>query len=202
MAVKICGIKTFAAAKAAADSGADFIGFVFADSKRRISPEHAKEIVNKMPGHIKIAGVFVNEEKSVIQDIADYVGLHYIQLHGKESPEFTRNLVYPTIKGFSIHSFEKIKEYDCDYYLVDSPNAGSGRKFDWNTLENVDFPKERLILAGGLSAENVRKAIFTVKPAVVDVSSGVETLDEKDPKKIKEFIQNAQYGFREIKERG
>lgn len=201
MAVKICGIKSIEAAQAAVEAGVDYIGFVFAESKRQISPEQAKQIVKILPSYMKIVGVFVNETKSTILEIAKYVGIHYIQLHGNETTEFAKSFHYPIIKAFSINSLSEITKYDCDYYLIDSPRAGSGEKFDWRNLEMMDLKKERVILAGGLTAENVRDAIFTVNPGAVDVSSGVETMNKKDPIKIKSFVQNARYAFQQVKER-
>jgi len=199
--VKICGIKTMEAAKAAVEAGADFIGFVFADSKRRISREQAKIISKALPTNIKKVGVFVNEDAPTILQIADDIGLDYIQLHGKESPRFVDSLPYPIIKAFSSHNLAQINEYACDYYLIDSPKAGSGEVFDWKALEMLDTDKDKLILAGGLNVQNVEEAILAVKPAIVDVSSGVETNHVKDPIKIKKFVEHASVAFLQIKER-
>ncbi|NEZ01619.1 phosphoribosylanthranilate isomerase [Bacillus shackletonii] len=201
MGVKICGIKTMEAAKAAVDAGADFIGFVFAESKRRISPEQAKKMAAHIPSHVKKVGVFVNEDQSTIRKIVAQVGLDYIQLHGNESPQFAESLQYPIIKAFSCKNFTQINNYSCDYYLIDGPKAGSGETFDWTDLEILDLPKDKLILAGGLTVHNVKNAILTVHPAAVDVSSGVETNHEKDPEKIKSFVRNATLAYQQLKER-
>jgi len=201
LGVKICGIKTMEAAGAAVESGADFIGFVFADSKRRISPEQARIISKALPSFIKKVGVFVNEDPSIILNIAADVGLDYIQLHGNESPQVADSLPYPVIKAFSSNNLAQIHDYTCEYYLIDSPKAGSGEVFDWKALEMLDIDKEKLILAGGLTIQNVESAILTVHPAVVDVSSGVETNHEKNPTKIKSFVENARLAYQLIKER-
>jgi phosphoribosylanthranilate isomerase len=199
--VKICGIKSLEAATAAVEAGADFIGFVFAESKRRITPDQAKQIAVSLPSYIKKVGVFVNESKSTILDTASYVGIDYIQLHGDEPPEFASSLNYPIIKAFSIKNLSDIKKYNCNYYLIDSPSGGSGEPFDWKALEKVELEKNNLILAGGLTIENIKQAIYTVNPAIVDVSSGVETNYEKDPVKIKSFVKNAKQAFQQLKER-
>lgn len=201
MGVKICGIKTMEAAKAAVEAGADFIGFVFAESKRRISPEQAKKLAAHIPSHVKKVGVFVNEHQSTILKIAAEVGLDCIQLHGNESPQFAESLPYPIIKAFSSNNLAQINNYSCDYYLIDSPKAGSGETFDWKALEVLELNKDKLILAGGLTVQNVENAILSVHPAAVDVSSGVETNHEKDQEKIKSFVQNASLAFVQIKER-
>lgn len=196
MQVKICGITTEDAAVAASRSGADMIGFVFAESSRRISPEKAKEIVQLLPDNVKITGVFVNEKPEVIRDIKEMVSLDYVQLHGDESPEFCKSLGVPVIKALAIREksvIEKMSKYDCDYFILDSPGVqyrgGSGKTFDWYLLQDRDIPNEKIILAGGLNETNVQDAIRTVRPAMVDVSSGVETNGKKDVKKIAAFIK-------------
>ncbi|GIN73633.1 N-(5'-phosphoribosyl)anthranilate isomerase [Bacillus sp. J14TS2] len=196
MQVKICGITTKEAAQTAVRAGADFLGFVFAKSKRRVPPEQAAEIIRQLPSHVKSVGVFVNESKEEIQRIAALANLDYVQLHGAESPEFCSNLGLPVIKAFSIKQekdLDALKQYDFEYALVDSPGVqfagGSGIPFDWNLLESQQLPREQLILAGGLTTENVLMAISKVHPKIVDVSSGVETDGEKDLVKIKTFIK-------------
>ncbi|WP_062106625.1 phosphoribosylanthranilate isomerase [Bacillus niameyensis] len=200
MLVKICGIMTEEAGVAACDLGADLLGFVFAESKREISPEKAAEIRRQLPESAKTVGVFVNETQENIIRIAETAHLDYVQLHGEESADFCRDLPYPVIKAFSIKKesdLDQLMDYDCDYYLLDSPGVqfagGSGIPFDWNLLKEKHLPNEQLILAGGLNAENVQKAIEKVRPAIVDVSSGVEKEGHKDLAKIAEFIQKAKY---------
>lgn len=193
MFVKICGLMTEADAQYAAHIGADFIGFVFAPSKRRIAPVHAKEIVAKVKGQTKIVGVFVNESVDNMIEIANYVGLDYIQLHGNESAAVAKQLPYPIIKAFSmieVTPFE-ITNYPCDYYLIDSPGGGTGETFDWHALSKLKVDKDKLIVAGGLHTANVRQAIEMTQPIGVDVSSGVETNGVKDHRKINAFIQNS-----------
>lgn len=183
---------------AAARAGVDFLGFVFAPSKRQVTAEEAAAIIETLPEHVQTVGVFVNETVENIITIAEHVKLDYIQLHGDETPEFCKHIPFPVIKAFSIeteHDIRQMEQYDCAYYLVDSPGVdyrgGSGIPFDWNVLENMNLSKGQLILAGGLNVDNITDAINKVHPAGVDVSSGVETNGEKDIEKITAFIQKA-----------
>lgn len=193
MLVKICGITTSETAEAAAAAGADFIGFVFAASRRKITPESAKMIARSLSSSVKTVGVFVNETVEQMVNIAEYVGLDYLQLHGDEGEAVSKQLPRPVIKAFSVKdkSIKNIMNYPCDYYLIDSPGGGTGKSFDWNLLDKFNLDASKLILAGGLNPENVQEAIRVVKPAGVDVSSGVETNGAKDIKKIKQFIHAA-----------
>ncbi|WP_077623567.1 phosphoribosylanthranilate isomerase [Sediminibacillus massiliensis] len=198
MIVKICGIKNKQAAADAVQAGADFLGFVFASSKRRVTKEQAKEIAETLPRRVKKIGVFVNESPEVINDIAESVGLDYAQLHGDESPEEMEEIKVPVIKAFQINSkedFEQIASYPCEYYLLDSPagkyRGGNGEAFDWSLAEYMPEVNGKIFLAGGLKPGNVQQAITEVKPAGVDVSSGVETNGEKDRDKIDAFIRAA-----------
>lgn len=197
MLVKTCGIMTKDAADTAVQAGVDFIGFVFAPSKRYMTPDQASEIAETIPSSVKKVGVFVNETLENITSIADKVGLDYIQLHGDEPAEFAMKLPYPVIKAFPAteESLAKLKDYPCDYYLIDSPfganRGGNGTAFDWTVLKELNLDSKKLILAGGLTPENVQQAINMTEPIGVDVSSGVETNGSKDLSKIKKFILNA-----------
>lgn len=204
MKVKICGITNREAAMAAVDAGADFIGFVFADSKRKVSPSQAKEMAETIPRTVKKVGVFVNESLETMNKISTLVGLDYIQLHGDETAQLAAAVNRPIIKALSIQNHVETEHYPCDYFLLDSPagayRGGNGVSFDWSLIQSHPIKKEKLILAGGLNGQNVKEAIFTVKPAIVDVSSGVETDGEKDPIKIKEFVEAAKLAFKNLKE--
>ncbi|PAV30544.1 phosphoribosylanthranilate isomerase [Virgibacillus profundi] len=195
MIVKICGIKNKEAASTAAKAGADLIGFVFAGGKRQITPEDAAEIAETLPSSVQKVGVFVNETPEKMQEIAELVGLDFIQLHGDEPHEVAESLPYKIIKAFPVHP-ERLKDiqgYPCDYYLLDSPfgknRGGNGTTFDWNLTEKLSLDPSKILLAGGLSQENVTEAIKLVMPAGVDVSSGVETNGVKDLTKIKRFTE-------------
>ncbi|WP_342431925.1 phosphoribosylanthranilate isomerase [Neobacillus sp. FSL H8-0543] len=198
MKVKICGISDIETARAAVEYGADAIGFIFAQSKRKITKEKAKEIVAQLPKDVLKVGVFVNEVKEVIEDIANQVGLTHIQLHGDEKDDFCQSLSLPVIKGFSIRniaSLQAIDKFTCEYILLDGPkgkySGGNGLAFDWSIIPPTAFGGKRVILAGGLNEENILPAILEVNPDMVDVSSGVETDGVKDLNKIKTFITMA-----------
>ncbi|PEC18213.1 phosphoribosylanthranilate isomerase [Bacillus thuringiensis] len=199
MKVKICGITDVETAKCACEYGADAIGFVFAESKREITPGLAKEIIGELPAPVLKIGVFVNESVEVIQKIADECGLTHVQLHGDEENHRIRRLNIPSIKSLGVTSESDMKSaqaYETDYILFDSPkekfHGGNGKTFSWELLGHM--PKElrkKTILAGGLNALNIEEAIRTVRPYMVDVSSGVETEGKKDVEKIKQFIIKA-----------
>ncbi|MDE3839156.1 phosphoribosylanthranilate isomerase [Bacillus methanolicus] len=197
MKVKICGITDRGTALEAVKAGADAIGFVFAESKRKISPKNAKEIALHLPADVVKVGVFVNEAKEVIEATVKEAGLNMIQLHGDEPPEFCNGFSVPVIKAISIETrddLRKLNDFPCDYILLDSPKGkyrgGNGIKFDWRIAEGIQSEK-KIILAGGLTPDNVCTAIRTVQPYMVDVSSGVETAGKKDIKKIAAFIEDA-----------
>jgi phosphoribosylanthranilate isomerase len=197
MKVKICGIRNIEDALVAEQSGADFIGFVFAPSKRRISVEDAVEIASLLSSHTKIVGVFVNESIETMTQIAKKVGLDYIQLHGDETADTAKAISYPVIKACPVNKLtpEIIHDYPADYLLIDSPGekyrGGSGKTFDWKLLDQVGFKNNKFILAGGLTPENIAEAIEATNPFAVDVSSGVETDGKKDHDKIRRFLQQA-----------
>ncbi|MEW9501783.1 phosphoribosylanthranilate isomerase [Jeotgalibacillus marinus] len=200
MKVKICGLQQEEHVRESVSSGADFIGFVFAPSKRNVSIEQAQKLVAMLPSTVKSVGVFVNPTKEELEETIQQVGLDIVQLHGDETAEFCASISKPVIKAFSINSvedFDQTNDYPVDYHLVDAPGStyrgGSGHTFDWSLIQNQQ-KKTSLILAGGLSVENITQAIKTVKPYAVDVSSGVETDGVKDGQKIQEFIQRAKAG--------
>ncbi|MET3695951.1 phosphoribosylanthranilate isomerase [Bacillus oleivorans] len=195
MRVKICGLSDETAVHAAVFNGADAIGFVFAESKRKVDPYKVTEIAKHVPKHVKKVGVFVNEPKEKIDEIAQMCKLDIIQLHGDENEEFAKSISFPVIKAFGISSeedLEKVKAYPAEYVLLDSPKGtyrgGNGTSFDWNLLQSADLP-QKVIIAGGLKEDNVQSLLNKVTPYMVDVSSGVETDGKKDLEKIKRFIE-------------
>lgn len=196
--VKICGLKTHEHVEAAVQAGADFIGFVFAPSKRRISVEEAVELAKQIPANVKKVGVFVNEAAETIHAIAKAVPLDYIQYHGDETNDFIQQVGLPALKAFSVRDAEDVKKaaaFDVDYYLFDAPGTdfrgGSGHTFDWSLMEEANIPNSKVIVAGGLTVANVAEAVQFVHPAAVDVSSGVERDGIKDSTLIQAFIRNA-----------
>jgi len=203
MKVKICGIMDTETGVEAARLGADAIGFVFADSKRRVQVTKAKEIVANLPKEVFKVGVFVNESVEVIERIAKEVGLTHIQLHGDEPAGLSKSLSLPVIKAVSFIDNESLSgyySYPCEYLLLDSPKGkyrgGNGTVFDWNQVDTSRLQGKKIILAGGLHPDNVERAIQTIKPYMVDVSSGVETNGQKDLKKVQEFIEKAKGTYR------
>ena len=197
--VKICGITNLEDALASLFSGADALGFVFyKKSQRYISPLKARNISRILPKNICRVGVFVDEKVKTVRNIARLCGLNMLQFHGKESAGYCRKFKgYKIIKAFAVKGkpdLAKLSEYKgCallfDAYLKDCP-GGTGKKFNWNLLRNIDKIGEAVFLSGGLTAANVSRAIKLLKPEWVDVSSAVEfEPGKKDHKKIKQFIQ-------------
>ena len=194
--VKICGLMDLEHVKIAVQSGADAIGFVFAKSRRQVTVEQAKLLATVVPSGVLKIGVFVNETLEEVERIAKEVPLDMIQLHGDENPEYVRRVSLPTIKALSIKTLEDVKnasQFDVDYFLFDAPGVefrgGSGHSFDWTLLAKANISNDKVILAGGLTENNISEAIHIVKPFMVDVSSGVETEQQKDGVKIRTFIR-------------
>lgn len=197
--MKICGITREDDALLAVAMGADAVGFVFAPSKRQIAPSIARDIVKRLPPEILTVGVFRDEAPARVVDIVNSAGLRAAQLHGHESAESTRLIrsrVPVVIKAFSAedHALARADDFGADAILLDAAEPGSGRTFDW-TLAERRAAQHRLILAGGLTPDNVRAAIEQVGPWGVDVASGVESErgepGQKDARKVKAFIDAA-----------
>ncbi|MFX3623183.1 MAG: phosphoribosylanthranilate isomerase [Ectobacillus sp.] len=195
MKVKVCGISDVKTALAACEYGADALGFVFAPSKRQVTPEEARDIILQLPASVLKIGVFVNEAIERVTHIFHYCGLDYVQLHGDEDAEYCKKLNLPSIKACGIASGADVARalmYETDYILFDSPKGayygGNGTTFSWELLRGVSA-KRRIILAGGLGAHNVQQAIGLVRPYMVDASSSLETDGKKDFEKIQHFIE-------------
>src|SRR5699024_2734653 len=197
MKVKICGIKTVEEAQLVAKERPDFISMVLAPSKRRISLDTVKEITDSLEGTgIKTVGVFVNPSKAEVEAALNDGGLVYIQFHVDVEKDFVGQYQSRAIKAFPSNSKLSYKErfdFPAEYILIDSPRekyyGGSGVAFNWSELPLSEIDKSRLALAGGLNPGNVGKAAAAVAPALIDVSSGVETDGVKDSKKIADFIK-------------
>ncbi|GAB7026609.1 phosphoribosylanthranilate isomerase [Geotalea toluenoxydans] len=197
--VKICGITTVADAMMAVEAGADALGFVFYDqSPRNLEPAQAAEIIRVLPPFVQVVGLFVHAPLDFINTVTDRCRLDVVQLHGDEPPEFCAGVNRRVIKAFRIKditSLDHMDEYNVAGYLLDawSPKAfgGTGVTFNWDTaLMAKKFGP--IILAGGLTPENVAEAVHYVSPYGVDVSSGVEAAHRvKDPEKVRQFIQRA-----------
>lgn len=197
--IKICGLKNTAAIEAAVQAGADYLGFVFAESPRKVRPEEVRRLTKDLPETNKKVGVFVSPLQAEVEEIAEIAGLDLIQIHGKS--ELTK-LSRPIIRAFSIHDQASIYFYQYPHLLLDAPPAklmgGNGQTFDWRLVDQRHLPKDKLWLAGGLTAENVGEAISYFQPQVVDVSSGVETAGEKDLAKIQNFCQAVKAADKQI----
>jgi phosphoribosylanthranilate isomerase len=197
--VKICGITNLDDALAAIDAGADALGFVFFEkSPRHVNPMQASAIIAKLPPFVQTVGLFVNEEAELVNWTADFCGLDIVQLHGDEEPEYCPEIRRRVIKAFRVKdaaSLVSLRRYNVAGILLDawSPAApgGTGETFNWD-LAREAAAGGRLILAGGLTPDNVRQAVEQVLPYSVDVSSGVEAAPgKKDSEKVREFIRNA-----------
>ena len=200
--VKICGITRLADAVAAAEAGADAIGFVFhLASPRYIKPEDAGVIARALPPLLTTVGVFVDSPPDQVKQTLATAGLDVAQLHGAESAEycamFPRVIKAMRVKGPEVVNM--LKEYSCvSAFLLDAyhPDAhgGTGESFDWKIAAKA-ARTHRIILAGGLTPDNVQKAVEEVRPYAVDVSSGVEKAPGiKDLDKVREFISRAKGG--------
>jgi phosphoribosylanthranilate isomerase len=198
--IKICGITNLDDAMAAIEYGADALGFVFySRSPRSIKPDKAREIISLLPPFITTVGVFVDEEVSETNGIANYTGIDIIQLHGSEPPEYCESLDKRVIKAIRVKELtdlEPLKHYRVSAFLLDTytPDAigGTGLIFNWEiAIEAKRFG--RIILAGGLNPENIGDAVRMVQPYGVDVASGVEGEEKgkKDHEKLRSFIENA-----------
>ncbi len=207
MFIKICGITSEQDALLATALGADALGFVFAPSSRQVAVDRARDIARRLPAEVLTVGVFRNELPDRVVNIVHRAGLGAAQLHGHESPEQSREVrsrVPRMIKGFFAidPGLSDVASYNADVALIDSPTPGGGEVFDWSLVENVPLSGIPLLLAGGLDADNVRRAIHKVAPWGVDVSSGVErTPGEKDPVKMRRFIDAARAAFTEVRMR-
>lgn len=196
MWIKICGLSTDDAVAAAVENGATHIGFVFAESKRQVTPEYAKYLSRNVPNTVKKVGLFVNESLANIEDVIATVGLDMVQLHGQESVTFADQISVPVIKAFGIKHGnlpDELLDFKQHIILLDAPPAnfagGSGHQFDWEKIDLAMLSGYQFFVAGGLNADNVSDAIDIFNPTGVDVSSGVETAGVKDVDKIRVFVE-------------
>jgi phosphoribosylanthranilate isomerase len=214
--IKICGLTRVEDARLAVTLGADYLGFIFAQSPRRVTPAAAAAILHSLrqertdrrrpldndpvqQAGVQRVGVFVNAERQFIEEAAREAGLTLLQLHGDETPEFCSQFALPVIKALRIKDrgiFEQVERYQTPYILLEpyvrGRYGGTGMQADWQLAAELvrTFPQLRFILAGGLGPENVRAALAAVDPYAVDASSGLESHPGvKDSNKLKAFIR-------------
>ena len=192
MFVKICGTTSEEDALLSVAMGADAVGFIFAPSPRQVTPGHVADIVKRLPREVLTVGVFRDEAPARVVEIVNSVGLRAAQLHGHETAEqaqYVRARVPLVIQAFKAGdpAVARVLEYGADAILLDAATPGSGEVFDWSLAEVPDGI--RLILAGGLTPDNVAKAIAQVHPWGVDVATGVEASPgRKDALKVRAFV--------------
>jgi len=189
--VKICGICDPDGAQAAIEAGADLIGFHFCHSDRRVTPEEAKAIVDGLSLRPTIVGVFIDQDEAEVRQIAEFVGLDLLQLHGSEAPGFDAGR--PVMKVLKVRDGQ-VPEADQwpDPIMLDSWSAdqrgGTGLTWDWERARDL-MASRKVFIAGGLEPGNVGKVVSQFKPYGVDVSSGVEAaVRVKDPAKVRAFV--------------
>jgi phosphoribosylanthranilate isomerase len=198
--VKICGITGLEDALAAVDAGADALGFVFyPPSPRYVTAVQAAQIIRQLPPFVTTVGLFVDVALDTVHDIVARCGLDRVQLHGHETPEFCRQVTRPVIKALRIKNAQslrplpgyRVSAYLLDAYVEGALPGGTGVSFSWALAARAK-PFGPVILAGGLTPENIEVAVAQVRPYGVDVSTGVERAPGlKDHRKLREFIARA-----------
>jgi len=197
--IKICGITRMADAMDACDLGADILGFNFVPSSPRyLNPYTAREIILALPPFVATVGIFADEEISVVNDMAAFLDLGAVQLHGSETARYVRAVRAPVLKALRVGSLSDLKgvdEFEVSAYLLDARVngvlGGSGQKFPWEVAG--EFCRSRKVfVAGGLTPDNVGDAVQALNPYGVDAASGVEsTPGIKDPVLVERFIRAA-----------
>lgn len=191
--IKVCGITNLDDARHAVECGVDAIGFVFASSKRRVTPGQVRNIVPQIAPFVVTVGVFMDETADQVRRIVRDTGIDVIQLHGTESSSYCARLGRRVIKRIVIANnatagslLTTMEPYSVSAFLLD-PGTGSGQTFDWSIVQGITVP---VIVAGGLDPDNVRQVIDMLHPYGVDVCSGVEiSPGKKDRLRIKKFVK-------------
>ena len=196
--IKICGLSTKEAVETAVSAGADYIGFVFAPSKRQVTLEEAAELAKPIPANVKKVGVFVSPSRAELLEAIEKVGLDLVQVHSQVEDDLFEDLPCASIQAVQVDGDGHVPNSQADYLLFDAPVAGSGQTFDWGQLDTAELAQP-FFIAGGLNEDNVVQAIQHFTPHAVDVSSGVETDGQKDQEKIRRFIERAKNGISRTK---
>jgi phosphoribosylanthranilate isomerase len=198
--IKICGITSLEDAQAALEAGADALGFVFFESSpRKIARDRAAGIIRHLPPFVAKVGVFVDPAEADVRRVVAECGVDTLQFHGQETPEFCQKFLLPTVKAFRIRDRESLRAlpaYPTHAWLLDSyvsgQLGGTGERFNWDLAVAAKQWNRPVILAGGLTPDNVAAAVRQVGPYAVDVSSGVEASPgKKDVSKLRAFIAAA-----------
>jgi phosphoribosylanthranilate isomerase len=198
--IKICGITNVGDAAAAVAAGVDALGFNFyRASPRYIAPEIAREIIEQLPQSVMAVGVFVNESPDVVRSIAEETGIAAVQLHGDESPTYCADLatnlsVFKALAASRNVDIQLAGEYEVEAFILDTEDralrGGTGRVFDWSIAQRFKQLAPKLILAGGLSPENIQAAIETVGPYGVDACSSLEdSPGRKNHERMRVFVE-------------
>ena len=199
--VKICGITRPSDALLAAELGASYVGFVFAQSPRKVDPLLAGDIVSLLPKSVVPVGVFVDAPRDEVLDVVSQSGIRLLQFHGDETPEYCASFgAFPTMNAFRVREgFDaaEMERYPCRTFLLDAyhptRHGGTGETFDWS-LAVEPAKRFRTMLAGGLTPENVVDAVDAVHPYGIDVSSGVEASPGvKDPEKLTKLFRELEW---------
>ena len=196
--VKICGLSTKEAVETAVSAGVDYIGFVFAPSKRQVNVEQAAELAELIPPNVKKVGVFVSPSRAELLEAIDKVELDLVQIHGQLADDVFEDLPCSSIQAVQVDGEGHVPHSQADYLLFDAPVAGSGQTFDWGQLDTTEL-SQPFFIAGGLNEDNVEEAIQHFTPYAVDVSSGVETNGQKNHEKIRRFIERVKHGISRTK---
>jgi indole-3-glycerol phosphate synthase/phosphoribosylanthranilate isomerase len=204
--VKICGLRTAEQVDVAVEAGADMLGFIFHEpSHRYVTPQQVRALLEASERFVQppkgssrpdVVGVFVHKDADYINEVIELAGLDYVQVYGEDSPELYQQIKRPVIRGVAMREradLEVVEQYRARAWrvLLDTPTpewGGSGETHDWELARQASM-KGPILLAGGLTSENVAAALRQVHPWGVDVSSGVETERQKDPAKIRAFIE-------------
>ena len=191
--VKICGLSTPEAVQTAVEAGADFIGFVFAPSKRQVTLEQARQLATGIPKGVQKVGVFVSPQREEVEQACQVVGLDLIQVHGPIDDTILQDLPQQTIRAVQVGKDTALSETSADYLLFDAPVAGSGQTFNWQELEVKTL--QSLLYCRRFDGRQCSRCHSLFHPYAVDVSSGVETNGKKDQEKIKRFIERVKHGI-------
>ena len=202
--IKVCGLRRKEDIEYANELKPDYIGFIFAKSKRQVTKEKARELKSLLDSDIKTVGIFVNEDIDCVIDIANQVNLDVIQLHGDEDKTYIKNLreymrknkirkeLWKAIRIKNSESLDEINILDVEGILLDTYSkeayGGLGETFNWELVSDLKLDK-KLILAGGIDEQNIKQARQLVRPDIIDVSSGIETNGFKDYQKMKILIE-------------